>query len=83
MASLAQDLGEGIGMIRWESDKKLWRHGLPRCQHPTVIAVLVTNEAGRRGVREQCAICGKLDTAPLKLAEHPDAPPPDQTAADS
>ena len=70
-------------MIRWEADKKLWRHGLPRCQHPTVIAVMVTNEAGRRGVREQCTICGKLDTAPLKLAEHPDAPPPDQTAADS
>ena len=67
-------------MIRWETDKKLWRYGLPKCHHRQAVAVLVIRE-GRRGIREQCADCGKLDTAPLKLAEHPDAPPADDDRA--
>lgn len=70
-------------MLPQPDERKLWKHGLPKCAHRDSTPVLILTAAGARAVREQCAACGKLDTAPLRLADHPAAPPVDQPRADA
>lgn len=70
-------------MIPAPDERKLWKHGLVRCQHKDALPVLILTAAGARAVREQCTACGKLDTAPLRLADHPAAPPVDHGRADA
>jgi 5-methylcytosine-specific restriction endonuclease McrA len=69
-------------MLFDKAQRKLWRYGLPRCEHRSSRFVLVTTAGGARGVREQCADCGYLDSTPHKLAEHPEASPADTAASD-
>lgn len=68
-------------MLFDKAQRKLWKHGLPRCEHRSSRFVLVTTAAGARTVREQCDDCGHLDSTVHKIAEHPDAPPFDPRAA--
>lgn len=68
-------------MLFDRAQKKLWKHGLPRCEHRLTAHVLVTTAAGARGVREQCQSCGYLDTTPHKLADHGEAEPADLVSA--
>jgi 5-methylcytosine-specific restriction endonuclease McrA len=68
-------------MLFDRAQKKLWRHGLIRCEHRRSWYVTITTAAGARGIREQCLDCGCLDSAPHKLADHPEAPAADMAAA--
>jgi hypothetical protein len=73
-------------MIPWEKHKKLWQYGLPKCRHARCHVVRVvqgTPERQRTVVRQQCLDCGCLDSGdgePMRLKDHPDAPPCDETA---
>lgn len=68
-------------MLFDKAQKKLWRHGLIRCEHRQSWYVTIMTAGGARGIREQCLDCGCLDSTPHKLADHPDAPPADMAAA--
>ena len=68
-------------MLFDKAQRKLWRHGLPRCQHRLTRFVQITTASGARGIREQCDHCGYLDTTPHKLSEHAEAQPADTAAA--
>lgn len=70
-------------MLFDKSQRKLWRHGLPRCMHLVSRYVLVTTAAGARSIRQQCLDCGCLDSTVHKLADHPEAEPADTAAAES
>ena len=70
-------------MLFDKSQRKLWRHGLPRCMHLASRFVTVTTAAGARSIRQQCSDCGCLDSTVYKLADHPDAGPADADAAAS
>ena len=48
-----------------DDDKPFWRHGLPECRH-----ILATPVRVPSGVREQCPVCGKLDSVRLRLTDH-------------
>ena len=64
-------------MMRWEPEKKLWKYGLQKCKHPAPIVFAVVMgppDRRRRGRRWQCMECGKLESEPLPIADHPDAP---------
>lgn len=68
-------------MLFDKAQKKLWRHGLIRCEHRRCWYVTITTAAGARGIREQCLDCGCLDSTPHKLVDYPEAPPADMAAA--
>jgi len=68
-------------MLFDKAQKKLWRHGLIRCEHRRCWYVTITTAGGARGIREQCLDCGCLDSTPHRLADHPEAPPADMAAA--
>ena len=70
-------------MLFDKAQRKLWRHGLPRCMHLVSRFVTVTTAAGARSIRQQCSDCGCLDSTVYKLADHPDAGPADADAAAS
>lgn len=69
-------------MLFDKAQRKLWKHGLPRCEHRASKFVLVTTAAGARSVREQCADCGYLDSTVHKLVDHPTAEPADAEASE-
>lgn len=68
-------------MLFDKAQKKLWKHGLPRCEHRNSQHVMCKTAAGARAVREQCGDCGYLDSTPHRVSDHEDAPPVDSDAA--
>jgi hypothetical protein len=76
-------INNGIGanpMLPDDDERRLWKWGLPRCEHPTRQPVRLESE-GRWSCRWQCAACGKLGPV-LRAKDHPDAPLWDATALD-
>lgn len=67
-------------MIISSDEKRLWRHGLPKCAHHHSKIVAITTAGGAQGRREQCQECGKLDTAVVPIALHRAAPAADDAA---
>lgn len=70
-------------MIISSDEKRLWRHGLPKCAHSNSKIVATVSSSGAQGRREQCQACGKLDTAVIPIAAHREAPQADTIAADA